>query len=107
MAVTTESFVDAFDEFRKTDRNTVEAKLRFAKLEVAPAVWGPRTDVGVMYMCAHLISLGPAGQNAKLKPSEEMARTVYGQHFMKMQRAVTFGLRVAGLPAASAFEDPR
>lgn len=105
MAVTYARFVNTFDEFRSTDQAGIEAKLQLALTMVEPSVWGRKTDFGVLYLTAHLVALGPAGQNAKLKP-ENLAKTVYGQEYIKVRRSVTFGLRVAGLPSAGAFTDP-
>lgn len=104
MAVTADSFRNAFSEFRKTDAEEINAKLRFARLEVNASIWGNRADTGVMYMTAHLLALAPAGQNAKLKP-ENAGKTVYLQHFDRIKRAVTFGFRTAGAAPASALDE--
>ena len=103
MAVTLPRFRNTFSEFRDTEDSEIEAKLALAALEVNADVWGTRADAGVLYMAAHLVSLAPAGQNAKLKP-ENAAKTVYLMHFKRMQRAVAYGFRVAGLPGAGAFD---
>ncbi len=105
MAVTLAKFRNTFSEFRKTDDNEIEAKLAIARLQVNAGVWGAKTDTGVLYLTAHLVALGPAGQNAKLKP-ENAAKTVYRQHYRAVMRSVTFGFRTAGLPPVDAFDLP-
>lgn len=97
--VTVESFRQAFDEFRTTDQQSIEAKLELAKLNVNAGVWGAKRDAGVLYLTAHYISLAPSGQNAKLKPAD-MALTTYGETYKAMLRSVTFGIRTAGQPPA-------
>ncbi len=101
MAVTVQSFKQTFDEFRKTDDALVDAKMKLARLRVAPSVWGPKADGGVLYLTAHLLALAPAGENMKLKP-ENAAKTVYLIEFDRMKLEVTYGLRTAGLPPAGA-----
>ncbi len=105
MAVTVQRFKNTFSEFRKTDDAEVQAKLDLARLQVEPSVWGLKTDLGVLYLTAHMVALAPAGQNLKLKP-ENAAKTVYWQTFTAVKRQVTYGLRTAGLPPAGAFSEP-
>jgi len=105
MAVSVQSVRQTFSVYRKTDTETIEAKLVLARLSVNPSVWGGKTDAGVLYLTAHYLALDPAGQNAKLKP-ENLAKTVYGQTFEQLKLQVTFGLRTAGLPPAGAFSRP-
>ena len=106
MAATLAQFRNTFSSFRSTEDAEIEANLVLARLEVNTTVWGPRADAGVLFMTAHLLSLAPAGQNAKLKP-ENAAKTVYLSHFNRMKRAVTLGVaRTAGAPPAGAFDLP-
>ncbi len=97
MAVSVESFRQMFPVYRKTDQETIQAKLVVARLSVNPSIWGDKTDAGVLYLTAHYLALNPSGQNAKLEPPE-MGITPYGETFKRLQRQVTYGLRVAGLP---------
>lgn len=106
MAVSVESLRQTFPVYRKTEEATITAKLVLARLSVNAAVWGAKHDAGVLYLTAHYLALDPAGQNAKLKPSEDMAQTVYGSTYLTLLRQVTFGMRVAGLPGAGAFTGP-
>ena len=104
MAVTVEKFRQTFEEFRKTEGATIQAKLDVAKLQVEPSVWGDKTDAGVLYLTAHLVAMSPAGMNAKLKPSEREA--LYKPTYTALKKQVTFGLRTAGVPPAGAFNEP-
>ena len=106
MAVSVDSLRQTFPVYRKTEAETIQAKLVLARLSVNAAVWGAKHDAGVLYLTAHYLALDPAGQNAKLKPSDDMAQTVYGRTYTALLRQVTFGMRVAGLPGAGAFQDP-
>ncbi len=104
MAVTLAKFRNAFDEFRSTDDGAIEAKLVLARLEVNAGVWGGRADSGVMHMTAHLLSLAPSGQNARLKVT---GRTPYLMQYNRMKRAVTSGFaRTAGMAPPGAFNEP-
>ncbi|MDP6424351.1 MAG: DUF4054 domain-containing protein [Planctomycetota bacterium] len=105
MAVSVEQIRQTFPTFRKTDQETITAKLVLARLSVSAGVWGGKTDAGVLFLTAHYLMLDPQGQNAKLKP-ENLAKTVYGETYIQIRNQVTFGLRLAGLPPAGAFTDP-
>ena len=103
MAVTAASFRNTFGEFRKADTGEINAKLVLARLEVNAAIWGARTDSGVLWMTAHMLATAPAGQNAKLKPADS-GKTVYLQMFDRIKKSAAFGFRVAGMPSADAFD---
>lgn len=105
MSVSVQSFKQTFEEFRSTDDAAVSAKLALAKLQINAAVWGAKTDLGVLYLTAHLVSLSPAGQNAKLKPTEN-AKTIYGEQYKQYKRQVTYGLRTAGAMPGGATNNP-
>ncbi len=105
MAVSVQSFKNAFFEYRKTDDEEVRAKIRFAEQRIDETVWGTKYDQGIMYLTAHLLAVAAAGKNAKLKP-ENAAKTVYWQEYTALKNSVTFGFRTAGLPSANAFNDP-
>lgn len=104
MAVTLAKFRNFYDEFRKTDDGTVLAKIRLAEFEVNDTVWGDRADAGVMLMAAHMISMAPSGENAKLVSKD--GSTIYLKMFDRTKKSVTSGFaRVAGQPSADAFND--
>lgn len=105
MAVTAQSFKDAFEEFRKTDEALVAAKIRFARQRIDAGIFGTQYDQAVMYFAAHLLAVAPAGQNTKLKP-ENAAKTVYWLEYARIRNSVVYGNRTAGLPPAGAFSDP-
>jgi hypothetical protein len=98
MAVTFSSFVEAFPEFRKSSKTLVEAKLAEARLQIDPVVWRTKTDLGVSYLAAHLISISPQGQFARLipknaKPTRDDALTTYEREYRRLVRSVTSGYR--------------
>ncbi len=105
MAVSVQSFRQAFEEFRKTDEATIAAKLKVARLQVNAGIWRDKEDAGVMYLTAHLLALSAAGQNMKLKPGDTGA-TVYSTQYETMKRQVTYGFRTAGAMPADALQDP-
>lgn len=105
MAVTLARFKNTFSTFRKTDDAEIEVKLLLAHEMVNAGMFGTKRDIGILYLTAHLVSLDPAGQNAKMKP-ENMAKTVYGQTYEKIKRGVTFGFRTAGVAPAGAVNEP-
>ena len=105
MAVTVESFKQFFEEYRKTENATVQAKLTQAVLQINSSVWGDKTDLGTLYLTAHMLALAPAGQNMKLEP-ENAGKTVYWFEYTMIRSQVTYGFRTAGVPSAAALEDP-
>jgi hypothetical protein len=105
VAVSVQSFKNAFSEYRKADDAEVQAKLNFARQRIDETVWGDKYDQGVMYLTAHLLAVAPAGQNAKLKP-ENAGNTIYKQEYTALKRAVTFGFRTAGVMPPGALTDP-
>lgn len=101
MTVTFDSFVGGFPEFKGTPKTLVEAKIAEAKLMVDAEVFRGKTDLGVSYMTAHLLSFSAHGQHARLQPknakvTREDALTTYERMFRRIQRTVTSGFRVTG-----------
>lgn len=92
MTVSLHTFRDEYPEFRNTADTEVTRKLARAKNRVRSNIWGDLTDEGVGLLTAHLLALAPAGQNARLDPK---TMTMYMPEYKKLQRVVTFGLRVA------------
>jgi hypothetical protein len=94
-----DSFIAAFPEFEKVPKELVDAKIAEAKLEVAASVWGAKTDLGVSYLTAHLLSMSPFGQHARLIPpnakvTREDALTTYERRYRALVRQVASGFRV-------------
>lgn len=92
MAVTVENFIERFPEFRTAKIETIEAVIADAVLEVDPAVWGTKTDLGVKYTAAHLLALSPFGRQAKLV--SKTGGTTYEKHRDNLISQVSSGFRV-------------
>lgn len=97
MAVSVAQFTNAFPEFRKADPAEVTSKLGFATQQIAAVTWGAKADQGVMYLTAHLLSIAPQGEQARLR--SENRSTPYEAQYNALRSQVTFGIRTAGLPA--------
>lgn len=96
---TVDTFRTAFPEFASTDAGLVQAKLTEAALSIDPNVWRLKATVGQGYLAAHLITLSPKGQNARMVVTTKegtQATTTYWGHFKRLQREVTRGMAVAG-----------
>jgi hypothetical protein len=93
MAVTLASFKAAFPEFVDAGDPLLQSKLDEAVLQIDASVWGAKADLGVSYLAAHLLALAPSGKAARLNAWDD--RTTYGEQFIRMQRSVCSGFRVA------------
>jgi len=89
MAVSVHRFRKAFPEFRDTSDELCEQKLSAAALRIAPSVWETQTDQGVMVLAAHLLSISPSGEKARLAADPQ--KTVYQIEWERMKREVAFG----------------
>lgn len=102
MALTYEQFRDRFPEFDSAPRTFVEAKLAEAALQIDFTTWGARGDLGHGYLAAHLLSIAPTGQHARLQPrtakiTQQDALTTYEREYRRLQLIATAGLaRVVG-----------
>ena len=99
MAVTVETFLVGFPEFRQAPSALIAKKLADAQLQVDSAIWGEKTDTGVELLTAHLLAMSPFGQNVRMTiPGTRNGRTepttTYWTFFSKMMRQVTSGFRV-------------
>jgi hypothetical protein len=92
VAVTIESFLKGFPEFKKTDPDLIGAKIDDATRQVDPDIWGDETDMGISYLAAHLISLAPFGtQSRRGNTSWE---TSYWKSYERLVRQHAGGFRV-------------
>lgn len=71
MAVSSAQFLVEFPEFAAVNAQSggtalIEAKLAHAAHHVSASLWGARYDYGVYLYAAHLLSMGPMGQSARL-----------------------------------------
>jgi hypothetical protein len=106
-----DGFAARFPEFKQVKRETVEAKIAEAILQVAEAVYGAKTDLAVGYLAAHLLSIAPTGQQARLVPknakaNREDALTTYEREYRRIQRMVTSGFRVTGTDQSGNAGEP-
>lgn len=90
MTVTIQRFLLAFPEFSDTRRSLINQKMIAASERIAADTWGELADQGQMYLMAHLLSVSPEGEQARLK--KENRGTVYGIEYENLRRAVTVGL---------------
>lgn len=101
MALTFEQFRGRFPEFESAPKTFVEAKLAEALLQIGGA-WGAQADLGQGYLAAHLLSIAPGGQQARLippnaKPVRGEALTTYEREYLRLLRGIALGVgRVVG-----------
>jgi len=89
MSVSVQRFKKEFPEFKKTSDTIVEQKLASALGRISPTIWGTQADAGQMILTAHLLSISPSGEMARLKP--ENRKTLYKIEFDSMVREITMG----------------
>lgn len=87
---TLETFRLSFPEFDQVDDTLIESKLDEATESIDVGVWGGRATTGHGYMTAHLLAMSPGGNAAKLVKNDS---TTYEQHFKRLVRVATGGLR--------------
>jgi hypothetical protein len=66
MAVTFDTFVASFPEFRPATPALVDAQIAKAVAQIDASVWGAKADLGVELLTAHLLAISPFGQQARL-----------------------------------------
>jgi hypothetical protein len=91
MAVDVGSFQAAFPVFRDTDPEFIKAMLARAYRWVDPNVWGVLQDDGAWLLTAHWLTVDPFGTSTAAEPGEKTTKSVYGDQFEVMKRAVTRG----------------
>lgn len=101
MALDADGFRLRFPEFDRTPTELVDAKLAEAELEIDRTVWGTKADLGVGYLAAHLLSIAPTGQHARLVPrnakaTREDALTTYERQYKRLLKMVSSGFRIVG-----------
>lgn len=75
MSVSVTKFLIDFPEFKRVDRLLVSRKLKEAERTTFESVWGDNYALGLMLQAAHLISISPLGQQARLIEGEESGTT--------------------------------
>ena len=85
-------FLLRFPAFEGTETTLIDAKLAEATRGVDPEVFGDKTEDAIGYKAAHLLSIDPFGQTARIEAED--GSTTYGKQFMKIARSVTSGFRV-------------
>jgi len=100
MALTLDAFLTSFPEFATTNKPFLAAKLAEALLSIDATMWGAKADMGQGYLAAHLITLSPTGQNARMVVKTvqgEQPVTTYWGHYKRLQREIGgAGASVAG-----------
>lgn len=98
MAVTVRQIVAKFPEFRNTPESVISLCLAEAVSCVNTTVWGPKADLGVQYLTAHLLHIRPSGEPARTarsvgrngQPTDDPYKTRYDA----LKSQATFGFRV-------------
>ena len=90
MALTVKQFKNEYPQFRQTDEALVSAKLAAAGRRIG-ALWADRADDGQGLLAAHLLSIAPGGENARLQ--KDMGKTIYQDEYEQMKLEITFGFR--------------
>jgi len=93
MAVSVANFQARFPEFASTDTGLITLVLAEASAQIETSVWSTRRDEGIKYLTAHLLAISPMGEPARL--GADKMETIYGKHFERLMKQVTFGLRNA------------
>jgi hypothetical protein len=89
MAVSVSRFKQAYPDFENTSNSLVSQKLTAALGRINTEVWGDQADQGQMALAAHLLSISPQGEQARLKM--ENRGTMYGKEWRQMIKEVTMG----------------
>lgn len=87
--VSRSDFLDQFPEFATTDTTLIDAKLFLANHELDEEVWDDQWVAGVLYLAAHLLSIAPRGQQARMQAAT--GETTYSKEFDRLKKTVARG----------------
>lgn len=87
MAVTVTTFLRDYPEFSQASPDLIRRKISMALNFVNASVFGDSIDDAVKLRAAHLLSMSPPAEEAKL----EVGVTWYMQEFVRLSRIVTAG----------------
>lgn len=96
MAIDVTTFLTRFPEFTKTNTaqpGLIDQCLEDAQHFVDATRWGNRYEAGVLLKAAHLLSMHPLGESARLNKWDD--RTIYGSMFDDMRRALPVRMMLA------------
>ncbi|HEX2557036.1 MAG TPA: DUF4054 domain-containing protein [Nitrososphaera sp.] len=96
MALDVASFVVRFPEFLDVSETEIgEAAIEQAILDAKPfcsqRIWAGKYEAGVMYKAAHLLSMAPFGESARLDTGDS---TIYEVVFCSMKKALPVRMAV-------------
>jgi len=99
MAVTRDSFVEAFPEFAKANTAMVVARLAMVELEVSDS-FGDSRDYAVMLKLADALALSPWGRDQRMVPKgvDNAFSSTYGVALQRMQEANAVSASRLGSP---------
>lgn len=93
--LTLSAFRDGFPDFVGVADAMVNAKLADAWAQIDTGVWEDLADQAHGQLTAHLLSVAPGGQQARLEPSEGgFKSTTYGATYWQMLEGRTCAIRV-------------
>jgi len=92
VAVTAQTFKDAYPEFENLGDTYIETKITSAELLCPDAIWGDFADQGVMLRTAQQLALSPPGRDLKLVSDD--GKTVYDAELMRLRTIVSSGNRL-------------
>lgn len=87
LTVSVDSFLVEFEEFKSTDRITIERKLKMAERFTPESVWGDDRRYGIMLLAAHYIAMSPIGEPTRLEADEK--QTTYGVERKELEGMVS------------------
>lgn len=91
MAVSVRQFKAEFPEFNDTPVPVIQRCLSDATGQINSSIWGTKTNQGIKYLAADLLSSGPLGEQARLKADNRSNN--YHMIYERLKRQVTFGFR--------------
>lgn len=103
MAVTLDTFFDAFPEFGDLEEERVQIALDFASRQISETVYGPDTNRAIMLQAAHVLTLTrppQEGQSGQLPPIKSIE--VEGEGTVTFAAATSGG--VEGFSTRYAYE---
>lgn len=96
--MTPEEFLALFPEFAGAGTDLIQTRLTWAEARTPEGIWGDLREQGIATMAAHFLSQLPEAKEMRLgeKPGESM----YGRQRAHLNKIVSSGFRVAGIPSA-------
>lgn len=94
---TATTFRAVLPEFTRATDALIESRIAMAQERTPSDVWGVLQGQGILYLAAHLLAMLPEAKD--MRKGEPVGESAYGRQRTFLERVVSSGYRIAGLPS--------